>query len=85
MPGFIDQVTHVNGATVAAVRKWLAANGSPLYIYTVDNAIPGDVADPINTLWNNSYSVTANDPLDTFIRVTLDIPLPALSTLDPLV
>jgi len=80
-----DQVTRVNSASVAAVRKWLAANGTPLYIYTVDNAVSADIADPINMLWNDSYLVTANDPLDTFIRTTLGIPLPSLSTLDPLV
>ena len=33
--------------TAKQMRGWLAANGAPLYIYTVDNAVPADIANAV--------------------------------------
>jgi len=52
-------------------RTWLAANGAPLYIYTVDQAVPSDIASPINIQWNHSNTMIQGDALYNFIQSTL--------------
>ena len=59
------------GATQKQVRAWAAANGSPLYIYTLDNACPADIANIVNIQWNHGNTMTVGDSLYNFIQTTL--------------
>lgn len=67
-------------AALAALRYWLSTNGSPLYIYTVDNAVSSDIATTVNILWNHGFQIVQGDPLYVFIT-GLGIPLPNLNTI----
>ena len=58
-------------ATIAQVRQWAAANGSPLYIYTIDNAMPADIAQTTNIIWNHGSTMKQGDALYAFIQSTL--------------
>jgi hypothetical protein len=53
------------------MRAWLANNGSPQYIYTVDNACSADLANTVNIMWLHGDRLAANDPLYNFIQSTL--------------
>ena len=53
------------------MRAWLAANGFPLYIYTVDFACPADIANAVNIQWLHGNSMSVGDPLYLFIQATL--------------
>ena len=65
------------GATAAPtvtqrqMRAWLATNGAPLYIYTVDNACPADIANAVNIQWNHGNTMVQGDALYNFIQATL--------------
>lgn len=60
-----------NAATQTQFRSWAAATGSPLYIYTIDNACPADIASDINIQWNHGGYMYIGDPLYLFIQSTL--------------
>ncbi|MDE2440031.1 MAG: hypothetical protein KGP14_03325 [Betaproteobacteria bacterium] len=68
---FIDRVNGYTIITPKQLRAWAAANGSPLYIYTLDAACPADIADPVNIQWNHGNRMTAGDALYNFITSTL--------------
>ena len=53
------------------MRTWLAANGFPAYIYTVDFAVPADIANPVNIRWLHGNTLSIGDPLYLFIQTTL--------------
>ena len=57
--------------TAKQMRGWLAANGAPLYIYTVDNAVPADIANAVNIQWNHGNTMVQGDALYNFIQTTL--------------
>jgi len=59
------------GVTRKQLRTWAAANGAPLYIYTLDAAVPADIADAVNIGWNHGTGMIAGDALYTFIQATL--------------
>lgn len=60
-----------DSVTQKQMRGWLAANGSPLYIYTVDAACPADIADTVNIEWLHGDSMVLGDTLYVFIQSTL--------------
>jgi hypothetical protein len=53
------------------MRSWLAANGVPPYIYTVDFACPADIANPVNIQWLHGSTMRSGDTLYLFIQATL--------------
>ena len=57
--------------TMKQLRLWAAANGTPLYIYTIDNAVPADIASTVNIQWNHGNTMVYSDALYTFIQSTL--------------
>jgi len=61
--------------TISQVKAWLAANGTPLYIYTVYNALAADIASTANIEWSNGTTMVRGDPLDSFIETTLGFQL----------
>ena len=66
-------ITPIPGTmvTMKQVYSWAAANGNPLYVYTLDQACPADIANPINYQWTRSGTMVQNDPLYNFIASTL--------------
>ena len=63
---------YVTGVvTQNQMRTWLAANGFPAYVYTVDFAVPADIANPINIRWLHGGALSVGDPLYLFIQTTL--------------
>jgi hypothetical protein len=71
---------NLPSTSLASLRYWLSTNGSPLYIYTVDNAIPSDIATTLNILWNHGFHIVQGDPLYVFIT-GLGVPLPNLNSI----
>lgn len=65
------RITIANSVTTKQLRAWAAANGSPLYIYTIDSAMPADIASAVNIRWLNAGTMVFNDPLYSFIQITL--------------
>jgi len=61
----------IGAVTQNQMRTWLAANGFPAYIYTVDFAVPADIADPVNIRWLHGNTLSVGDPLYLFIQTTL--------------
>ena len=63
----------IPGSTVTQkqFRAWAAANGSPVYIYTIDQAVSADIADNVNIRWNHGNTMAINDALYNFIQSTL--------------
>ena len=59
------QVPYV---TISQVRQWAAANGSPLYIYQIDNVMTADIANTANIQWNHGSTMKLNDALYNFIQ-----------------
>ena len=59
------------GVTQKQIRAWAASTGSPLYIYTIDNACPADIANIVNIQWNHGNTMAVGDPLYLFIQSTL--------------
>jgi hypothetical protein len=57
--------------TMKQLRLWLAANGAPAYIYTVDQAVSADIASTINIYWLHGNTMVTGDPLYVFIQTTL--------------
>lgn len=57
--------------TMKQLRLWAAANGAPLYIYTIDNAVPADIASTVNIQWNHANTMVYGDALYSFIQSTL--------------
>jgi hypothetical protein len=69
--------------TLAAYKYWLANNGSPAYIYEVDNFMKADIAAPAAVLWQGDGVVQTGDSLYNFVA-GLGIVVPPLNTLfDP--
>lgn len=65
--------TSAPTVTAKQMRNWLAANGTPLYIYTLDNACPADIANPVNIAWNHANTMAQGDGLYQFIQTTLGL------------
>ena len=63
--------TAVPTVTQKQMRSWLATNGSPKYIYQVDDACPSDLASAINIQWNHGNTLVQGDGLYAFIQATL--------------
>lgn len=57
--------------TQKQLRAWLASNGVPVYIYTVDAACPADIASSVNIQWLHGNTMVVGDPLYVFIETTL--------------
>jgi hypothetical protein len=74
---------NVQSTSLATLRYWLSTNGSPLYIYTIDNMVSGDIGSTVNILWNHGFQIVQGDPLYNFITTTLGIGLPPLNSLSP--
>lgn len=53
------------------LRAWASNNGSPLYIYTLDQAVNALISNDINIRWNHSPTIVQGDPLYLFIQTTL--------------
>ena len=53
--------------TIKQVRAWASANGSPLYIYTIDQAMSADIANPAYTIWHSGPTMKQGDALFAFI------------------
>lgn len=51
------------GSVTVTMRQWRLALVAQGIIYTVSNAIPADIADPVNIEWNSGATVTQNDAL----------------------
>ena len=65
-------VSNTAGAvTQKQVRGWLANNGVPAYIYTVDATCPADIANAVNIQWLHGNTMVPGDPLYVFIEATL--------------
>lgn len=54
--------------TISQVRQWAAANGSPLYIYQIDNVLTADIANMVNIQWNHGSTMKQGDTLYNFIQ-----------------
>ena len=69
----VGQLTNYVAGSVTQnqMRTWLAVNGSPVYIYTVDIAVPADIANPVNIRWLHGNALSVGDPLYLFIQTTL--------------
>jgi hypothetical protein len=61
----------VGAVTQKQIRGWLANNGVPAYIYTVDAECPADIADAVNIQWLHGNTMVQGDPLYVFIETTL--------------
>jgi len=57
--------------TMKQLRLWAASNGSPSYIYTIDNAVSADIANVVNIQWNHGNTMVYSDALYVFIQSTL--------------
>lgn len=72
----ISQIAALISFTTGAVtqkqlRGWLANNGIPAYIYTVDAVCPADIANAVNIQWLHGNTMVQGDPLYVFIETTL--------------
>jgi hypothetical protein len=61
--------------TIAQLRNWASENGTPLYIYQIDEAMPSDIANAANIEWNHGTIMIQGDPLDTFVSTLLGFSL----------
>ena len=43
------------------LRAWASNNGSPLYIYTIDQAVDALISNDINIRWNHSATIVQGD------------------------
>jgi hypothetical protein len=64
--------------TQKQLRTWLALNGNPLYIYTVDQAVTADIATAVNIQWNHGNTMIQGDALYNFIQSTLGLTGPQM-------
>jgi hypothetical protein len=58
----------VLGVTVAQAMAWAAANG---VLYTLDNAVPADIANAVTMRWRRGLFLSPGDALYTFVQTTL--------------
>jgi hypothetical protein len=59
------------GVSQNQMRAWASANGSPLYIFTIEGACPSDISNLVNVQWMHGNSMVSGDPLYNFIESTL--------------
>ena len=57
--------------TMKQVYAWASNNGVPLYMYTLDQACPADIANAVNIQWRHGGTMIQGDALYRFIQATL--------------
>lgn len=65
------------------LRTWAAANGAPLFIYTIANdmaANHADIADPIAIQWDHGDRMTEGDGLHVYLTGLLGV-VPPIATI----
>ena len=66
--------------TSKQLHLWAAANGSPVYIYTLDNSVPADIANAVNIQWFHGNTMQQGDALYNFVKSTLGFTDPQMIT-----
>jgi len=73
-------ISYQNTVTIRQAQTWLATQsfaGLPA-IYAIDQAVSGDIADPLTIQWRRGATMAVGDALYTLIQTTLGLSLPQM-------